>query len=75
MKDYFNIERIMTYCNYIFYFLCINLFCVLFNIPLLLFMVFIGVKEIPKYMPLFLVCCIPIPVAIAEKIHNIEKNL
>ncbi|MBS5793492.1 MAG: DUF624 domain-containing protein [Clostridiales bacterium] len=73
MKDYFNIERIMTYCNYIFYFLCINLFCVLLNIPLLLFMVFIGVKEISKYIPLFLICCIPIPVAFCSSLYCMGK--
>nr|WP_317358651.1 DUF624 domain-containing protein [uncultured Tyzzerella sp.] len=75
MKDYFNIDRIMTYCNYIFYFLCINLFCIILNTPLFLFIVFIGIKQIHIYMPLFLVCCIPLPVSFCACFYCMAKFL
>ena len=75
MKDYFNIERLMTYCNYVFYFLCINLLCVVLNIPLFLFIIFIGIKQIPVYFPLFLICCIPIPVSFCACFYCMSKFL
>lgn len=68
-----NIERIMTYCNYVFYFLCINIFCLILNIPLFLFMTFIGVKEIITYMPLFLICCIPFPCSFSSSLYCMGK--
>lgn len=73
MRDYFNLERFMTFCNYIFYFLCINLFSILLNTPLFLFLVFVGTREIVTYMPLFLICCIPLPVAFCSSLYCIKK--
>ncbi|WP_317368763.1 DUF624 domain-containing protein, partial [uncultured Tyzzerella sp.] len=73
MKEYFDIERIMTYCSYIFYFLCINLLCAILNTPLVLFIIFVGIKEISKYMPLFLVCCIPLPVSFCAALYCMGK--
>lgn len=73
MKDYFNIERIMTFCNYVFYFLCINIFCIILNFPLVLFIVFIGIKQILVYLPLFILCCIPLPISFCASFYSMGK--
>ena len=73
LKEYFNLDRIMTFCNYIFYFLCINLFCVILNTPIFLFIIFIGIRQVSKYMPLFLLCCIPLPVAFCSSLYCMRK--
>lgn len=73
MKDYFNIERIMAYCSYVFYFLCINIFCILLNIPLVLFIIFLGLKNIIVYLPLFLICCIPLFVSFCASFYCMAK--
>lgn len=73
MKEYFNLERIMTFCNYIFYFLCISLFCIIVNIPLVLFLIFIGIQQIPKYILIFLICCIPFPVSFCSSLYCMQK--
>ena len=63
----------MTFCNYIFYFLCIDLLCVALNIPLVLFIVFIGIKQVATYLPLFILCLIPMPISFCASFYSMKK--
>lgn len=56
----FNLENINNFFYYVFYFLMLNLFFMLCNIPLIFFMLFVGISKIFTYLPLFLVACIPL---------------
>lgn len=60
MNHMFNLENINHFFYYVFYFLILNLFFMLCNIPLVFFMLFIGISKIFTYLPLFLVSCIPL---------------
>lgn len=60
MNNIFNIDKLMNFFNYTFTFLILNLFFLLCNIPLLLFIIFIGISNISTYLPLFLILSIPI---------------
>ena len=57
--NFFNFEKIFDSFNYVFWFFLLNLFFMLFNIPLILFFIFIGISNIFKYFPLFLICLLP----------------
>lgn len=58
-SNFFNFEKIFDSFNYVFWFFLLNLFFMLFNIPLILFFLFIGISNIFKYFPLFLLCLLP----------------
>lgn len=59
-NNFFNFEKIFDAFNYIFLFFLLNIFFMLFNIPAILFFIFIGISNIFEYFPLFLLCLIPV---------------
>ncbi len=58
-NNFFNFEKIFDAFNYVFWFFLLNLFFMLFNIPLILFFIFIGISNLFTYFPLFLICLLP----------------
>lgn len=58
-NSFFNFEKIFDTFNYVLCFFLLNLFFMLFNIPLILFIVFLGISNILNYFPLFLICLLP----------------
>lgn len=75
--NFFNFEKIFDSFNYVFWFFLLNLFFMLFNIPLILFFIFIGISNIFKYFPLFLICLLPaMPIftALLYCMHKIIVN-
>lgn len=59
-NNFFNFEKIFDAFNYVFLFFLLNIFFMLFNIPAILFFIFIGISNIFEYFPLFLLCLIPV---------------
>ena len=59
LGEIFHIEKIMGACEKILYFFLINLFFWGSNLPLLLFFLFVGIRQAGTYLPLFLFCVIP----------------
>lgn len=59
LNEIFNLDKIFDTFNYIFWFFTLNILFWILNIPLVLFFVFIGIKGIFTYFPLFLTCLIP----------------
>jgi uncharacterized membrane protein YesL len=59
LNNFFNFEKIFDYFNYIFCFFILNCIFLLFNLPIILFFIFIGISNIGTYLPLFLICMIP----------------
>ena len=58
-NNFFNFEKIFDAFNYVFWFFLLNLIFMLFNIPILLFILFIGISYLFNYFPLFLICLLP----------------
>lgn len=59
LNEIFNMDKLFDTFNYVFWFFILNVLFWLFNIPLALFLIFIGITGIGTYLPLFLVCLIP----------------
>lgn len=59
MSEIFNLDKIFDVFNYIFSFFVLNLFFMIFNIPIILFFLFVGISNIFNYFPLFLLCLLP----------------
>lgn len=72
-SEIFNMEKIFGFCEKLCYFLVINLFFLLFNIPVLLFFLFVGFSEISTYLPLFMVCMLPLPPAFAAVLYAMGR--
>lgn len=59
MTNFFNIEKLFTFFNYVFWFFILNLVFLVVNIPAVAFFMFIGISNIGTYLPLFLLALIP----------------
>lgn len=59
MSEFFSLEKILAVFNYIFWFFMLNLFFSILNIPVILFLLFVGLRNITTYLPLFLISLIP----------------
>lgn len=60
MGEIFSLDKIFNIFNYIFWFFLLNLFFMIFNIPVISFFIFIGISNILSFLPLFLICLIPV---------------
>lgn len=60
LNEIFNAKKILEFCNYVFTFFCLNLIFLFFNIPILWFIFMVGIDKAMKFLPLFLVCLIPL---------------
>ncbi len=65
MNNIFNIQKILNFFNYVFYFFVLNLVFLFFNIPLLSFIFLIGISNIETCLPLFLITLISVPSKVA----------
>lgn len=73
MGDIFNLDRIFDTFNYIFWFFLLNLFFMIFNIPLVCFFLFVGISNISTYLPLFLLCLIPVGPSLTALLYCMGK--
>lgn len=69
----FNLQKILDFFNYIFWFFCLNIFFLIFNTPLVLFFLFVGLDQVVTYLPLFLVCSIPLMPSITVLFYCMNK--
>lgn len=56
--EIFQIEKILGVCDRLLYFLKINFFFLVSNLPALLFFLFVGIRQVRTYLPLFLICAV-----------------
>lgn len=75
MSDFINIQKILTFFNYVFWFLTLNVFFLVLNTPLVLFFLFVGISKITTYLPLFLISAIPFAVSFTALIYCMDKLL
>ena len=65
MGELFNIEKVLGICEKICYFFTVNLLFIISNIPVLLFLLFVGAGQIRECLPLFLLCLLPMAPALS----------
>lgn len=75
MTNFINLDKILTFFNYVFWFLTLNIIFLILNAPLVFFFVFVGISSISTYLPLFLICAIPFGVSFTSLIYCMDKLL
>lgn len=75
MGELFNLEKILNACDRFLYFLKINFFFLLFNIPVLMFFLFQGISQIRTYLPFFLLCMLPAAPALCAVFFSMNRLL
>ncbi|MGL5354664.1 MAG: DUF624 domain-containing protein [Clostridium sp.] len=73
MSEIFSLDKIFDTFNYIFWFFLLNLFFMVLNIPIVSFFIFVGISDIFSYLPLFLLCLIPIGPTITALLYCTGK--
>lgn len=72
MGELFNIEKVLGFCEKICYFFMVNLLFILSNIPVLLFLLFVGAGQIRECLPLFLLCILPAAPALSAVMYTMN---
>lgn len=75
MGELFNIEKVLEACERFLYFLKINIFFILFNIPVLLFFLFQGISQVRTYLPFFLLTLLPAAPALCAVFFSMNRLL
>lgn len=69
----FNIIKIFGFCEKICYFFIVNLLFLIFTTPVLLFFLFLGISKVSTYLPLFMVCMLSVPPALAAVLYAMNR--
>lgn len=73
MSELFNVERLLSFCEKVCYVLIVNLLFIVSNIPVLLFMLFIGISHVREFLPLFLLCMLPVSLALPAVMYTMNR--
>lgn len=73
LSELFSIEKIYGFCQKVCYFLVINLLFLVSNLPVLLFFLLVGIKQVGTYLPLFMLCLLPFPPAFAAVLYTMGR--
>jgi uncharacterized membrane protein YesL len=73
MNKAFDMEKIISFFNYIYYFFILNLLFLLSNLPFLGFFFLVGISRIGEYLPLFLVCLLPMGPSLCALFYCMNK--
>lgn len=72
-SEAWNMERILNICEKICYFFIVNFLFFMSNLPMLLFFLFIGISQAGVYLPLFMVCLLPLPLALSAVFYAMNR--
>ena len=67
------LDKILDVFNYIFWFFILNLFFMLFNIPIIMFFMTLGISKLFDYFPLFILCLLPTMPTFTALLHCMNK--
>ncbi len=73
MEELFHIEKVLGFCERVCYFFLVNLLFVISNIPILLFLLFVGASQIRECLPLFLLCLVPMAPALSAVMYAMNR--
>lgn len=72
-SEVWNVERILSICEKICYFFIINFLFILSNLPVLGFFLFLGISQAGVYLPLFMVCLLPLPLSLSAVFYAMNR--
>lgn len=72
-SEVWNMERILNICEKICYFFLINFLFLLSNLPVLFFFLFIGISQVSVYLPLFMICLLPMPLSLSAVFYAMNR--
>lgn len=73
MNKAFDMEKIMSFFNYIYYFFILNLLFLLSNLPFLGFFFLVGISRAGEYLPSFLLCLLPLGPSLCALFYCMNK--
>lgn len=73
MEELFHIEKVLGFCDKVWYFFTVNLLFVISNFPILLFLLFIGAGQIRECLPLFLLSLVPMAPALSAVMYTMNR--
>lgn len=73
MKNNSGIDVFMNICNYVMWFFIGNLYFLICNLPLCIFFIFIGIKNVEAALPLFLLVSLPFGPAVTALLYAMGK--
>ncbi len=75
LSELFHLDKILDVCDKILYFLKVNLLFLIFNLPVLLFFLFVGISNVREYLPFFLLCLLPAGPAFSAVLFAMNRML
>lgn len=73
MEELFHIEKVLGFCEKVWYFFTVNLLFIISNFPVLLFLLFVGASQIRGCLPLFLLCLVPMAPALSSVMYTMNR--
>lgn len=74
-SEVFQMEKILGFCEKLWYVIGINTLFLLSNFPVLLFFLFVGVSQVRTCLPLFLLCMVPMGPALSALFYTMNRLL
>lgn len=75
LSELFNIEKFLGFCDKVWYFIAANIMFVLSNIPVLFFLLFVGIGNMREYLPFFLLCLVPMAPTLSALFYTMNRLL
>lgn len=75
MEELFNIEKVLGFCEKFCYFFTVNLLFIISNLPVLLFLLFVGAGQIRECLPLFLLSLLPMAPALSAVMYTMNRMI
>lgn len=75
LSELFNIEKVLSFCEKVCYFLVVNFLFLVSSLPVLLFFLFIGISQVRVYLPLFLLLALSVPPAFSAVLYAMRRLL
>lgn len=74
-SELFRIEKILEFCERVCYFFAVNIMFVLSVLPVWLFFLFIGIRQVNIYLPLFFLCMTSVPPAFSAVLYAMRRMI
>lgn len=71
--ELFHMEKLFGFCEKVCYLFLVNLLFLVFNVPVMLFFLFVGISQAGTYLPLFLLCLLPLPPAFCAVVYAMNR--
>lgn len=73
LSEIFSFEKFISACQYICWFLILNLLFIISNAPLIIFILGVGIDEIMNYLPFFMLCTLPLGPSLCAMFSSMRR--